>query len=129
MGYNTWDETPEAATEREGERRAYDYENKLEERCEDLAQEVVDLSVAMGRLEQQVSSARTLMLEALQVAEGGASMPYVKIDSLLTRALGELGCASCGKPITAEDMQTMCVCRHHGVHATGDCYAWAKEVV
>ena len=121
--YDSWKtRSPDDERELDDERREAEYENVLEERCEELAAQVQQLAVQGGKFEQRVAAARTLMLEALRVAEGGASMPYLRIDSLLTRALAELGCASCGEAISAEDMEHLCVCRQYGVHATGSCY-------
>jgi hypothetical protein len=60
---------------------------------------------------------RKLALEALRVAEHGASMPWPRIEHLLSELVCELGCACCGKPFERAEVFTVEYVRARGVHA------------
>ena len=100
--------------------RTGEHEYQLEAKLEEYGCEI-------QRLTEQAAAARALMMQALKLAESGVGMPYLKLDSLLTRAIGELGCVSCGKAIPADHMQYLSVCREHCVCMTGDCYARERD--
>lgn len=119
MTYDAWkaDDSEMDAANIAAERRAYESEQaaELEEETafvrglseyeeHEMAR---DLSYISFDLTERVAKARELVHTALLAAESGSALGILKIDSLLTAALAELGCKSCGKPIPVEHMQTV----------------------
>jgi len=77
-------------------------------------------------LRHRIERARTLVHQALSAAESG--YPLLRMDSLLTSALSELGCAGCGKHISEREMREVVWTRKHGVHFKGDCFERARAL-
>lgn len=73
-----------------------------------------DMNFIAFELNERVSRARDLVHTALLAAEAGNGLGLLRIDSLLTQALAELGCKRCGKPIPLEHMQSYSICRSRG---------------
>lgn len=82
--------------------------------AETEAQMTADLQYTEYDLTERVAKARELVHTALMAAEAGNGLGLLRIDSLLTQALAELGCKRCGKPIPLEHMQSYSICRSRG---------------
>lgn len=108
----------------DAERRAYaaeaadEAEYELEQVRSLTEQEEAEMAADMNfiafELNERVARARELVHTALMAAEAGNGLGILKIDSLLTQALAELGCKRCGKPIPLEHMQSYSICRDRG---------------
>lgn len=127
MSYDTWKSTNPADREYDPADREYDEP----EECfpEDEVTEVISpLQLEVEALRLRLDTARLLVLAALDNAERGYSMPFARLDSLLTGVLVQCGCAVCGEKFARNDASQLECVRRHGVHASECCLGSGREV-
>lgn len=93
---------------------AYEREQVRSLSAQEEAEMAADMNFIAFELSERVNRARELVHTALLAAEAGNGLGLLRIDSLLTQALAELGCKRCGKPIPLEHMQSYSICRSRG---------------
>jgi hypothetical protein len=81
---------------------------------------VEQLQEELAELRKRITIARVMLLPVLSAAERGHGMPWVTLDSRVTQALAQLGCACCGRKFSQEDASQLECVRRTGVHA-GHC--------
>jgi hypothetical protein len=134
MTYDNWKATDPRDRDDDSERRAHEDEMFEEELfreqqarfdAEDEATQVMSpswlsLQAENEELRSRVANARAFVIAAIAGVETGHTLPLMAIDSVLTKALAQLGCAECGLRFELSDAQELACVRTQGVHA-GHC--------
>lgn len=112
----TYDEAMDAS---EGDFRSQHEQEALEDEERDEEERAV-MAAQIESLRARLDVTRSLLLPLLPMLERGHVPPAATIDSRLTSALMQCGCAACGRKFSREDATQIAMVRLYGVHA-GHC--------